>query len=82
MKKELIGLRVDVNELKNDMAELKTDVAELKVSVFDLRKDINRNHQLLISAMCQQTQKIIDHFEERFTENEQEHIYFRQRINI
>lgn len=82
MKKCLVGLRVDVEELKTDVSELKVDVKALKVDMFDFKTEMRNNHQSLILAMCEQTQKIIDHFDESSEKNQQEHIEMKRRINV
>lgn len=69
-------------EFHSETKLIKEDVKALKVDMFDFKTEMRNNHQSLILAMCEQTQKIIDHFDESSDKNKQEHAEMKNRISV
>lgn len=86
LKKDVSELKVDVAVLKKDVAELKVDLSEFKEETRGgfkkVRAEMSEIKNELITAMCEQTQKIIDHIDHKDRKNEREHVGMRNRISV
>jgi len=71
-KADILGLKIDVSTLKSGMSDIKKEILigrkEAKEEFSNVRKEMSEMKEDLITAMCQQTQRLVDLIDFNFKE--------------